>query len=163
MTNTEGSGIEARATSSEPSAAATFVASWGALAGAARAALSMIPTSEEGRIRQEPLVRELERAAGLPGVAPHATVPAGARQLVETTLRGLREPASTRPYDAERAHALRRRVLAYVASAADEVVGVELRPGSRERAAVVGALRAALLAREVLADEPPTATAGASR
>ena len=163
MTNTEGSGVEARATSSEPSAAATFVASWGALAEAARAALSMIPTSEEGRIRQEPLVLELERAAGLSGVAPHEAVSAGARHLVETTLRGCAS----------------RRARAPTTPSAPTPCGVGCSPTSPRRptrwwgssCARVrrsGRLSSApsrprLLAREVLADETADRAAGASR
>lgn len=153
-------GAETPSGSSDASGGVPFAAAWGALAGAARAALSMIPTTEEARTRQEPLVRELELASARPGrVEPHAAIAAGARHLVESTLVGLREPASHRPYDAEQAQALRRRVLAFVVAAADQVAAVELRPGSDETVAVSGALRAGRLAREVLADELPRAPA----
>jgi hypothetical protein len=118
----------------------------------------MIPTTEEGRARQEPLVRELEHASARPvQVEPHAAIAAGARHLVESTLVGLREPASHRPYDAEQAEAMRRRVLAFVVAAADQVAAVELRSGSGEKGAVTGALRAGRLAREVLSEELPVA------
>lgn len=159
VTNPAEPSAERRSGSSDPSIAASFAGSWGVLAGAARAALSMIPTSEEGRTRQELLVRELELAAdGAPG-EPHAAVPAGGRHLVESTLMGLREPASTRPYDAERAQALRRQVLAFVVEAADEAAAVHPRPGSEDVVAVTRALRAGRLAKAVLADDPPVTTA----
>ena len=133
------------------------IASWGVLAGAARAALPMIPTSEEGRARQAPLLRELERAAARPAPAavPERATDA-ARRLVETTPGGPREPGGTRRHEAESAHRLRRHVLTLVTLAAGEVAGAELPDGTDERAAVFGALRAGRLARGLL-DDPTLA------
>lgn len=164
MTNTASRGATPWTTGTTRMAAQDLVASWGVLAGAARAALAMIPTSEEARVRQEPLLRELQRAAAatpdLPTVAgPPEGITSGARHLVESTLDGLREPASSRHYDAERAQGLRRRVLTFVVLAADEVARAEVRRGSIEQETATAAARAGLLARAALVSEPRTAPA----
>jgi hypothetical protein len=70
----------------------------------------------------------------------------------------LREPASARPYDQERAHFLRRRVLAFVVEVADEVSGAALPARADDRIALIGAVRAGRLAEGVLADESLPAT-----
>jgi hypothetical protein len=157
MTHSGGPGVDTWSGGGEPLTTAAFIASWASLAAAARAALAMIPTSAADRTRQEGLVRELALAgARPPGVDADGAVATRARHLVEMTLVGLREPASARPYDSERALALRRRVLTVVADVVDELAGLDLPPRSQERRAVIGAMRAAELAREVLGDEAMT-------
>ena len=139
----------------QPSPSASVVASWAVRAAAARAALAMIPTSPQERTRQAPLVRELAHAAARrPGVDPDEASRLSAGQLVETTLTGLREPASARPYDQERAQGLRRQVLAFVVAVADELAGAALPARVDDRTALIGAVRAGRLAEGVLADEP---------
>lgn len=157
LTHTADAGLETWTGGDGRPGTPAFIVSWGILAGAARAALPMIPTSEEGRARQAPLLHELEQAADQTGraAAPDQAIMA-ARDLVETTLVGLREPAGARPYDAERAHRLRRRVLTFVTVAAGQVAGVDLPDGADERSAVFGALRAGRLARSLL-DDPTMA------
>lgn len=159
MTNTAAPVVDATRGSTDPTFAATLLASWGAQAGAARAALSMIPTSEGGRARQEPLLRELARASGVAALPPpEEAISTSARQLVESTLAGLREPAGARPYDAERSQGLRRRVLRFVVLAVDDAAAVDRRRGSEEVLAEVGALRARQLAGALLAEDPATAS-----
>lgn len=153
MTDTAAPGVEPSTGGDGPLAAATPLASWAAISGAARAALSMIPTSEAERTRQEPLLRELDRSAAGPVDVVPPVASRSARRLVESTLVGLREPAGVRPYDAELAHRLRQRVLIRVVLTADEVIGMELPPDDEDHLTVAGALRARRLARDLLAHD----------
>jgi hypothetical protein len=117
----------------------------------------MIPASEEGRARQAPLLHELQRAActRTPEWQPDVAVVAQARDLVETTLAGLREPASARPYDVERAQGLRRLVLTFVTTATDDVareVAGDDPSRTTGHQAVLAAVRAGRHARGLLDD-----------
>lgn len=152
MTDFASAGTDPAAGRERGATATEQLAAWAETAAAARSALAMIPTSRALRSRQEQLVRALEQVAGgrLP-MAGQATTPT---QLLEETLAGLREPASARPYDLDRASDLRRRVLAAVVGAADGLVGVQVREESRE-AWVLAEIRAAgRLARALLDDLP---------
>lgn len=133
--------------------------SWRATAAAARAALAVIPTPEDQRSRQKPLACELDRSAnapapGAPSLAGPVSTGAPADLLGELTLAALREPASARPYDAERSAGLRRRVLQVLVGVADDVAGVDVRARPRDAWVVAEILAAGRLARALLDEEP---------
>lgn len=143
---------------------AELIGGWAATASTVRVALSMIPTPQDRRSRVDELVRELDRVAAprsrstrsssLSSSARPLSVDAPADLLVELTLAGLREPASARPYDAERADELRRRVLQVLVGVADGVAGVEVRAAPRDSWVIAEILAAGRLARALLDDEP---------